>query len=406
MREARLTRCGSPAAPGAAGAGGGRHSGGHLDRRRISAPLTEAVQFAEQVASGDLTQQMEPGDGDEIGRLIASLNGMVPPPGAGGRGERGDHAGGVGGGGDRRHVRAHLRHGGRPGGATEPCRRPWRRSPPRSPAWPRAPNPSRRRWTRRRRPSPRWARPSSHRGERRGAGQRGGRDLHHHGGDGHVHRSRRSGTPGDPGDRRCRGLRRHGGGAAMEQVNGGMQRIHGRWRRWWRRSRSSAGRASPWADLGAHGGHRGPDQPAGAERLHRGGAGGRARPRLRRGRPGGAPPGGALRGVGAGDRHTIDDRPGPGAGGGGVHRGGGETARRRGSRWWVGPRTCSRRSWSRPPGRGTSWTRWPWPRSSRPGRPSRPRGHAPHPADRRGVPHRHAGAGAEQRQIVDRRWRA
>jgi methyl-accepting chemotaxis protein len=44
---------------------------------RISGPLTEAVQFAEVVAAGDLTQQMDsPGD-DEIGRLVTALNGMA-----------------------------------------------------------------------------------------------------------------------------------------------------------------------------------------------------------------------------------------------------------------------------------------------------------------------------------------
>ena len=45
---------------------------------RISTPLTEAVQFAEAVAAGDLTGQMAlPRGEDEIGRLVASLNGMA-----------------------------------------------------------------------------------------------------------------------------------------------------------------------------------------------------------------------------------------------------------------------------------------------------------------------------------------
>lgn len=44
---------------------------------RISGPLTSAVQFAEAVASGDLTQQMKAVGDDEIGRLVGALNGMA-----------------------------------------------------------------------------------------------------------------------------------------------------------------------------------------------------------------------------------------------------------------------------------------------------------------------------------------
>lgn len=43
---------------------------------RISGPLTEAVQFAEAVAAGDLTGQMRSPGSDEIGRLVNALNGM------------------------------------------------------------------------------------------------------------------------------------------------------------------------------------------------------------------------------------------------------------------------------------------------------------------------------------------
>ncbi|HSH44943.1 MAG TPA: methyl-accepting chemotaxis protein, partial [Longimicrobiales bacterium] len=45
--------------------------------RRISEPLTRAVEFAEAVASGDLTGRIEARGNDEIGRLVASLNGMA-----------------------------------------------------------------------------------------------------------------------------------------------------------------------------------------------------------------------------------------------------------------------------------------------------------------------------------------
>jgi methyl-accepting chemotaxis protein len=41
---------------------------------RISGPLTEAVEFAERVADGDLTARIAEGGGDEIGRLGRSLN--------------------------------------------------------------------------------------------------------------------------------------------------------------------------------------------------------------------------------------------------------------------------------------------------------------------------------------------
>jgi methyl-accepting chemotaxis protein len=43
---------------------------------RIAAPLSEAVEFSEQVASGDLTARLPEGGGDEIGRLNRSLNTM------------------------------------------------------------------------------------------------------------------------------------------------------------------------------------------------------------------------------------------------------------------------------------------------------------------------------------------
>jgi methyl-accepting chemotaxis protein len=42
----------------------------------ISGPLTEAVEFAEQVARGDLTARIEARSGDEIGRLAGALNVM------------------------------------------------------------------------------------------------------------------------------------------------------------------------------------------------------------------------------------------------------------------------------------------------------------------------------------------
>lgn len=44
---------------------------------RIAGPLTEAVDFAEAVAGGDLTRQLDPPGDDEIGRLVSTLNTMA-----------------------------------------------------------------------------------------------------------------------------------------------------------------------------------------------------------------------------------------------------------------------------------------------------------------------------------------
>lgn len=45
--------------------------------RRISDPLSEAVEFAERVAAGDLTAELRQAGTDEIGRLVATLNTMA-----------------------------------------------------------------------------------------------------------------------------------------------------------------------------------------------------------------------------------------------------------------------------------------------------------------------------------------
>jgi len=45
--------------------------------RSIVGPLRKSVQFAEQIADGDLTQQMDLDQEDEIGVLVKALNGMV-----------------------------------------------------------------------------------------------------------------------------------------------------------------------------------------------------------------------------------------------------------------------------------------------------------------------------------------